>query len=119
MQEAHVTLPDFYLQWLMALSEVSKLTDNQFAKSLHESLMNRLTNLRNSRAFKMSLYLDPRLNFCGSRLFTAIDKDEIQVNHSFAAEKSIPHNLKFRIFVSRDTLLAYGKELIGIVPLHQ
>ncbi|XP_055525420.1 uncharacterized protein LOC129718564 [Wyeomyia smithii] len=78
MQEAHVTLPDFYKQWLMALSEVEKLYDNQSAAPLHESLMTRLTNLRNSRAFKMALYLDPRFNFYGSRLFTLNEKDEIQ-----------------------------------------
>ncbi|XP_062537788.1 uncharacterized protein LOC134206110 [Armigeres subalbatus] len=78
MQEAHVTLPDLYKQWLMALSEVRKLSNNQFAASLHESLTKRLTNLRNSQAFKMALYLDPRFNFCGSKLFTAGEKAEIQ-----------------------------------------
>lgn len=79
MQEVHVSLPDFYKQWLMALSEVRKLSANQFAAPLNESLMKRLTNLRNSRAFKMALYIDPRFNFCGSKLFTASEKDEIQV----------------------------------------
>lgn len=80
MQEAHVSLSDFYTQWLKAVSDVGKLKDNQFAVPLHESLMNRLTKLRDSQAFKMSLYLDPRYNFCGSRLFEdARDKEEVQV----------------------------------------
>ncbi|XP_055534133.1 uncharacterized protein LOC129723755 [Wyeomyia smithii] len=78
MQEGHVTLPDFYKQWLMAPSEVKKLSGNQFAAPLYESLMKRLTSLRNSRAFKMALYLDPRFNFCGSRFFTASEREEIQ-----------------------------------------
>lgn len=116
MQEAHVTLPDFYKQWLMALSEVRKLSNNQFAASLHESLTKRLTNLRNSQAFKMALYLDPRFNFCGSKLFTAGEKAEIQV---FSNEKlCITNDHQYTLTFYRNTLLACTKEFVGFVHQH-
>ncbi|XP_055550695.1 uncharacterized protein LOC129733129 [Wyeomyia smithii] len=38
----------------------------------------RLQSLKNSRAFKMTLYLDPRLNYAGSKLFSYEEKEEIQ-----------------------------------------
>ncbi|XP_065084689.1 uncharacterized protein LOC135706932 [Ochlerotatus camptorhynchus] len=78
MQSEHVSLPDFYLQWLLAVMEVSKLTQNPFATPLTAALTNRIENLKTSRAFKMALYLDPRLNYMGSKLFTSDEKELIQ-----------------------------------------
>ncbi|XP_058465011.1 uncharacterized protein LOC131438775 [Malaya genurostris] len=77
MQAEHVSLPDFYLHWLMAIMEVSKL-NNPFSTPLTEALTNRLKNLCHSRVFKMALYLDPRLNYMGSNLFKAEEKEQIQ-----------------------------------------
>lgn len=79
MQSEHVSLPDFYLQWLMAVMEVSKLAQNPFAAPLTGALTKRLENLKTSRAFKMALYLDPRLNYMGSKLFSVEEKELVQV----------------------------------------
>lgn len=79
MQEAHVSLPDFYMAWLMAISEVRKFSSNPFVPDLLKSLKNRLAALRESRAFKMALYVDPRFNYHGSTFFSPEEKVEIQV----------------------------------------
>ncbi|XP_029730127.2 uncharacterized protein LOC115267345 [Aedes albopictus] len=79
MQARHVSLPDFYLQWLMAIMEVRKMKQNRFSEPLQEALTKRLQNLLKSRAFKIALYLDPRLNYMGSKLFSSEEKEQIQV----------------------------------------
>lgn len=80
MQSKHVSLPDFYLQWLQAVMAVSKLTQNPFAAPLTSALTKRLDNLKTSRAFKMALYLDPRLNYMGSKMFSVEEKELVQVS---------------------------------------
>lgn len=52
---------------------------NPFAAQLVETLEERLENLKTSQAFKMCLYLDPRLNFLNSTLFNNDEKQSIQV----------------------------------------
>ncbi|XP_021701839.1 uncharacterized protein LOC110676825 [Aedes aegypti] len=79
MQAEHVSLPDFYMLWLRAISEVRKVTGNQFVPGLLTSLNTRLTTLRGSRAFKMALFLDPRFNYRGSKFFSPEEKMEIMV----------------------------------------
>lgn len=81
MQEHHVTLPDFYLSWLKTVSEISRMSANPFAPRLTESLTRRLENLKTSRAFQMALYLDPRLNYFHSKLFSNEEKQSIQVKY--------------------------------------
>ncbi|XP_055619659.1 uncharacterized protein LOC129764517 [Toxorhynchites rutilus septentrionalis] len=78
MQEQHVSLPDFYIAWLMAMNEVRKIKENLFVPDLLNSLKTRLAALRKSRAFKMALYLDPRMNYHGSTFFPPEEKVEIQ-----------------------------------------
>ncbi|XP_065074186.1 uncharacterized protein LOC135698221 [Ochlerotatus camptorhynchus] len=78
MQAEHVSLSDFYLQWIIATQKVKQTEPNPFAGVLVVSMNNRLRNLQNSRAFKMALYLDPRLNYAGSKLFSNEEKEEIQ-----------------------------------------
>ncbi|XP_055551209.1 uncharacterized protein LOC129733684 [Wyeomyia smithii] len=78
MQETHVSLSDFYMAWLMATSEIKKVKNNPFVASILTSLNKRLATLRESRAFKMALFLDPRFNYRGSTVFTAEEKEEIQ-----------------------------------------
>nr|XP_029726179.1 uncharacterized protein LOC115265401 [Aedes albopictus]XP_029733744.1 uncharacterized protein LOC115269304 [Aedes albopictus] len=80
MQSNHVSLPDFYLRWLNSIREVKNLPQNPFSTPLTESLIARLQKLRQSRAFQIALFLDPRLNYKGSKLFTPEEKDQIQVN---------------------------------------
>lgn len=81
MQAAHVSLPDFYIAWLMAINEVQKIQNNPFVPELVEALTSRLRNLRDSRAFKMSLFLDPRFNYLGSKVFTNDEKEQVQVQY--------------------------------------
>ncbi|XP_055543350.1 uncharacterized protein LOC129728902 [Wyeomyia smithii] len=78
MQSKHISLSEFYLQWMITIQKVKKMETNPFSAPLVESLNKRLTSLRTSRAFKIALYLDPRLNFAGSKLFTSEEKEEIQ-----------------------------------------
>ncbi|XP_062715501.1 uncharacterized protein LOC134291582 [Aedes albopictus] len=78
MEAANVSLSEFYLEWMIAIQKVKKLQSNPFSAPLVETLTSRLANLRGSRAFKMALYLDPRLNFAGSTLFSSDEKEEIQ-----------------------------------------
>ncbi|XP_062549754.1 uncharacterized protein LOC134214385 isoform X2 [Armigeres subalbatus] len=78
MQAEHVCLPDFYMAWLMAISEVRKLNENPFTPELMNSLTTRLKALRGSRAFKMALFIDPRFNYRGSKFFSPEEKMEIQ-----------------------------------------
>ena len=83
MQAVHVSLNEFYLQWVISIEKVRKMISNPFSAPLVEALTTRLASLRNSRAFKMALYLDPRLNFAGSTLFSSDEKEEIQVKNKF------------------------------------
>lgn len=83
MQSEHVSLSDFYLKWLIATQKVKQTEPNPFAGQLVASMNKRLQNLTNSRAFKMALYLDPRLNYAGSKLFNTEEKEEIQVRLTF------------------------------------
>ena len=79
MQATHVSLGDFYLKWLIAIQKVKQVHPNPFVEPLVKSMDTRLALLKKSRAFKMSLYIDPRLNYAGSSLFDADEKEKIQV----------------------------------------
>lgn len=79
MQAAHISLGDFYMQWLIATSEIKKMRTNPFSTPLVLSLTNRLDNLRTSMAFKTALYIDPRFNYLSSKLFDSDEKAQIQV----------------------------------------
>ncbi|XP_065083849.1 uncharacterized protein LOC135706212 [Ochlerotatus camptorhynchus] len=98
-QEAHMSLNDFYLEWLMTIREVRQLENNPFSKVLVESLTRRLTNLKGCMAFKMALYLDPRLSFINSKIFTIAEKEHIQVTINKTVQ-FIPGTSEFIIFFS-------------------
>ncbi|XP_055522553.1 uncharacterized protein LOC129716738 [Wyeomyia smithii] len=74
LQEAHVPLEDFYMEWLMTICSVRKLGSNPFARDLTEALTNRLSKLHDS----MALYLDPRFNYPNSNIFTNEERCQIQ-----------------------------------------
>ncbi|XP_062551259.1 uncharacterized protein LOC134216373 [Armigeres subalbatus] len=105
MQERHVSLPDFYLQWLLAIMEVSKLKDNPLSTALKDALTSRLEKLRQSRAFKMALYLDPRLNYMGSKLFHPEEKEHIQgyIVETYNRIISFRESAKLRLDTSSST----------------
>ncbi|XP_055643046.1 uncharacterized protein LOC129779530 [Toxorhynchites rutilus septentrionalis] len=79
MQADHYPLSQFYIDWLVAIQEVSMLKGNPFSNALVSTCTNRLERLRNNMAFKASLYLDPRLNFLDTTVFESTnEKAEIQ-----------------------------------------
>ncbi|XP_053692107.1 uncharacterized protein LOC128740574 [Sabethes cyaneus] len=63
----------------MAINDVQQLKGNPFAAQLVKTLTDRLVKLKESQAFQMCLYIDPRLNFLNSKLFTNDEKQLIQV----------------------------------------
>lgn len=83
MQAKHISLSDFYMQWLKVIKEVEETSPNKFADDLVKSLTTRLEKLKHSRAFQMAMYLDPRLNHVGSRFFDGCDKEQIQVGITY------------------------------------
>lgn len=88
MQAEHVSLSDFYLQWIIATQKVKQTEPNPFASELVASMGKRLQNLQKSRAFKMAIYLDPWLNYAGSKLFCNEEKEEIQVRIFFSFDST-------------------------------
>ncbi|XP_055593713.1 uncharacterized protein LOC129744950 [Uranotaenia lowii] len=78
MQSEHMSLSDFYMNWLIAMNEVQNIENNAFVPELSRALKTRLASLRDSWAFRMALYLDPRFNYFGSKVFTNDEKVRIQ-----------------------------------------
>lgn len=81
LQGDGVGLSDFYMEWLLAIASLEKMSGNRFSEKLAATLRSRLELLKENRAFKMALYLDPRFNFVGSTIFKPDEKEEIQVNN--------------------------------------
>ncbi|XP_062549894.1 uncharacterized protein LOC134214559 [Armigeres subalbatus] len=80
MQEKHCSLNDFYISWLQATCMVEKEIDNPFHDPLLETLNTRLKLLMENMVFKAAIFLDPRLNFLGSKLFASVDEREAVMN---------------------------------------
>ncbi|XP_038106601.1 LOW QUALITY PROTEIN: uncharacterized protein LOC6049790 [Culex quinquefasciatus] len=78
LQGDGVGLSDFYMEWLLAIASLKKMSGNRFSEKLAATLKSRLELLKENRAFKMALYLDPRFNFVGSTIFKPDEKEEIQ-----------------------------------------
>lgn len=80
MQEKHCSLNDFYISWLRATCSIEKDVENPFCVPLVNALNNRLNLLMENMAFKAAIFLDPRLNFLGSRIFATLEeKDAVMV----------------------------------------
>lgn len=80
MQERHVSLTDFYIEWLDVMRKVGGLADtNRFKDQLMGALQTRLDALKNNILFKAAAFLDPRINFEGSKALTPEDKAEVEV----------------------------------------
>ncbi|XP_055643131.1 uncharacterized protein LOC129779594 [Toxorhynchites rutilus septentrionalis] len=78
LQGSHVSLSDFYITWLIAIGKVRRFHKNPLAIKLAETLQSRFSKLRLSQAFRMALYMDPRLNFVNSAIFNVEEKELIQ-----------------------------------------
>ncbi|XP_062553751.1 zinc finger BED domain-containing protein 4-like [Armigeres subalbatus] len=119
MQTKHVSLADFYLQWLNVIKEMRKIPQNPFSTELDEALINRLRNLRRSRAFQMALYLDPRFNYKGSTIFKPDEKELIQgyiidtCNRIRAYQESKSAALETSTLTNEDDLDVFITEMYG------
>ncbi|XP_065073639.1 uncharacterized protein LOC135697730 [Ochlerotatus camptorhynchus] len=79
LQMKHVTLSDFYMQWLQAIRSVESHNNNPLCPSLSLALKNRLKKLQENKLFLAAVFLDPRFNFLGSSIFpSADDKESVQ-----------------------------------------
>lgn len=66
--------------WLDVMRKVSALAEaNRFKDRLMGSLRTRLDALKNNILFKAAAYLDPRINFKGSKALTSEEKEEVEV----------------------------------------
>nr|XP_019552303.2 uncharacterized protein LOC109422126 [Aedes albopictus]XP_019552304.2 uncharacterized protein LOC109422126 [Aedes albopictus] len=70
-------LSDFHLQWLLAYGRVRRLPINRFKNSILKSMEERQRMLEDLAPYKAALYMDPRLNFRGSKLFDNSKKEKI------------------------------------------
>lgn len=80
LQMRHVTLSDFYMQWLQAIRSVDSYKNNPLCPILSLALKNRLKKLQDNKLFAAAIFLDPRFNFLGSSVFSSADeKESVQV----------------------------------------
>ncbi|XP_058833273.1 uncharacterized protein LOC131691089 [Topomyia yanbarensis] len=81
LQNHHVALNDFYIQWLNIMRTIENEIHNPFCEPLLQAIKNRLAKMKENMAFKASLFLDPRFNFSGSTLFPSVEeRNAVQVN---------------------------------------
>lgn len=72
-------ISQFHIEWLKAYGQVKRLKECRFKDKILESMETRQQTLMANNAYKAALFLDPRLNFSGSELFSADQKAEIIV----------------------------------------
>ncbi|XP_055613891.1 uncharacterized protein LOC129760282 [Uranotaenia lowii] len=79
MQRRHLGLSDFYILWIGAMVQVEQSKEsNLFSGPLLKALNERLKNLMENEVVQAAIYLDPRLNFLGSHIFSASEKVHVQ-----------------------------------------
>ncbi|XP_001844815.2 uncharacterized protein LOC6034511 isoform X1 [Culex quinquefasciatus] len=78
MQQRHQPFSEFYMQWLIAIKDLRRLTANRFSKSVTDSLTTFLNSFKQNMVFNAALYLDPRFNYFKSAVFTPELKEEVQ-----------------------------------------
>lgn len=78
MQQAHQPFSEFYMQWLIAIKDLRRLTLNRFSKPVTDSLTMLLGSFKQNMVFNAALYLDPRFNYFKSAVFTPELKEEVQ-----------------------------------------
>ncbi|XP_062534674.1 zinc finger BED domain-containing protein 4-like [Armigeres subalbatus] len=79
LQKDHVSLSQFYADWLVCQAEIDGIKqENSLASKLLKCMQIRIKKLSSTKAFKASLYLDPRFNFVGSKRLSPADKKEAQ-----------------------------------------
>ncbi|XP_058445154.1 uncharacterized protein LOC131426438 [Malaya genurostris] len=77
VRTTNCSLSEFHLQWLLAFGRIRCLRVNRFGKALLEAMECQQKELEKAAPYRAALYLDPRLNFRGSKLFTVTEKEKI------------------------------------------
>ncbi|XP_058831356.1 uncharacterized protein LOC131689959 [Topomyia yanbarensis] len=77
IRSTNCSLSEFHLQWLLAFGRIRSLRVNRFAKHLLEAMEHQQKELEKAAPYRAALYLDPRLNFRGSKLFSVTEKEKI------------------------------------------
>ncbi|XP_029725293.2 uncharacterized protein LOC115265169 [Aedes albopictus] len=75
LQKRHVVLSEFYACWLVCQAKLMQLKENCLARRLLKACQQRLEKLTDSIHFKACVYLDPRINFLGSKRISSKDKE--------------------------------------------
>ncbi|XP_021694463.1 uncharacterized protein LOC5572382 [Aedes aegypti] len=70
-------LSDFHLQWLLAYGRIGCLEINRFRDCILRAMQTRQQQLQELAPYRAALYMDPRLNFRGSKLFDHSKKEKI------------------------------------------
>ncbi|XP_065095790.1 uncharacterized protein LOC135717588 [Ochlerotatus camptorhynchus] len=83
MQAKHMSLGDFYINWLRCMMEVKQQPMNELAKSLATSLQTRLQQLQQNLPFKAALLVDPRFNYISSSVLTLEEKEETRGQNDY------------------------------------
>lgn len=78
MQHGHQPFSEFYMQWLIVIKDLRRLSQNRFSKPVTDSLTAHLASFKQDMVFNAALYLDPRYNYFKSAVFTPELKEEIQ-----------------------------------------
>lgn len=80
VQKLEHTLSDFYVEWIRAYGIIWELENsNRFKAHLITAMDQRQQKLFCNRIFRAAVYFDPRLNFNGSNLLSAAQKDDVVV----------------------------------------
>lgn len=70
-------LSDFHLQWLLAYGRIRCIAVNQFRDKLLQAMETRQKAMEDLAPYKAALYMDPRLNFRGSKLFDHNKREKV------------------------------------------
>lgn len=70
-------LSDFHIQWLLAFGRIRSLGINRFRSALLKAMEREQSVMQKCNVYTAALYLDPRLNFRGSKLFDGVTKEKI------------------------------------------
>lgn len=78
VQALTCTLSEFYLEWMNVRGKVIQLSDsNRFKKGILKSMDKRHEVIFKNKAYRAALYMDPRLMYNGSTMFTIAEREEI------------------------------------------
>lgn len=91
LQNEALTMGDFFLIWLECRLRVEELKDNPIAVALVIAMKDRQTTLLENKAFLAAVYMDPRINYCGSD-FISDENKRVAVDQLLTLWERIRHS---------------------------